>query len=94
MTQQYLIGQFSALLEELQHPAEDRLAAAVRDLRREVESRPPWGLPELAHEAMDLSDTLCWDTLERGDSTGFGRYARAAAALGQFTDSARLNSFG
>ena len=34
MTQQYIIGQFSVLLEELQPPAGDRLATAVRDLRR------------------------------------------------------------
>jgi hypothetical protein len=92
VTQQYLIGQFSVLLEELQPPLGDRLAAAVRDLRREVESRPFWMLPELAHEAMDLSDTICWDALERGDSSGFGRYVSAAVAPGQFTDSAHLTS--
>jgi hypothetical protein len=92
VTQQYLIGQFSVLLEELQPPAGDRLGAAVRDLRREVESRPLGMLPKLAHEAMDLSDTICWEALERGDSDGFGRYARAAVALGQFTDTAGLDS--
>jgi hypothetical protein len=90
VTQQYLIGQFSVLLEGLQPPAGEQLADVVRDLRREVESSPLWMLPKLAHEAIDLSDTICWGALERGDSTGFGRYARAAVALGDFTDSAGL----
>lgn len=90
MTEQYLIGQFSALLEGLQPPAGERLADAVRKLRRDVESCPPWMLPGLAHEAIELSDIVCWDALERGDSDGFGRYSTAAAALGDFTDSAGL----
>jgi hypothetical protein len=90
VTQQYLIGQFSVLLEGLQPPAGERLADIVRDLRLEVESSPLWMLPELAHEAIDLSDTVCWDALERGDSSGFGRYARAAVALGEFADSAGM----
>ena len=92
VTQQYLIGQFSVLLEGLQPPTEDPLADFVSDLRREVESSPLSMLPELAHEAMSLSDTICWDALERGDSSGFGRYVRAALALGEFTDSAGLTS--
>ena len=90
VTQQYLIGQFSVLLDGLQPPAGERLAVAVRHLRREVESCPPWMLGGLAHEAIDLSDVICWDALERGDASGFGRYASAAFALGEFTDSAGL----
>jgi hypothetical protein len=90
VTQQYLIGQLSVLLEGLQPSPGERLADAVRDLRREVESCAPWKLAKLAHQAMDLSDTICWDALERGDSNGFGRYSRAAVALGEFTDSSRL----
>jgi hypothetical protein len=88
VTQQYLIGQFSALLEELQPPAGEWLASAVRDLRREVESSPVQMLPKLAHEAMDLSNVICWAALERGDCNGFRRYAKAAVALGEFADSA------
>jgi hypothetical protein len=90
MTQQYLIGQFSALLEELQPAPGDWLAGAVRDLRREVESSSVQTLPRLAHQALDLTDVICWAALERGDCSGFGRYAKAAAALGDFTDSAGL----
>ena len=90
VTQQYLIGQFSVLLEGLQPRPGERLANAVRELRRQVESSPPWMLHTLAHEAIDLSDGICWDALERGDATAFGRYAIAAFALGEFTDSAGL----
>ena len=90
MTQQYLIGQFSVLLEDLQPPPGDRLAVAVHDLRREVESSPPAMLGCLAREAMSLTDAICWAALERGDSQGFCRYAAGALALGEFTDAAGL----
>jgi hypothetical protein len=90
VTQQYLIGQFSVLLEDLQPPPGERLAAAVHDLRREVESSPPSMLPSLAREAMSLTDAICWAALERGDSQGFCHYAAGAFALGAFTDAARF----
>lgn len=90
MTQQYLIGQFSVLLEELQPSPGDCLAAAVVELRREVEHSPVQALPELACEAIALSDRMCWGALERGDARGFCRYAKAAVALGEFTDAAGL----
>jgi hypothetical protein len=90
VTQQYLIGQFSELLDGLQPPAGERLADAVRELRREVECCPVWMLSRLAHEAIELSDIICWDALERGDDDGFGRYSTAAMALGDFTDGAGL----
>jgi hypothetical protein len=51
-------------------------------------------LPELASEAMVLSDVICWGALERGDAIGFCRYAKAAVALGEFTDAAGLSGAG
>lgn len=90
VTQQYLIGEFSALLEELQPSSGDCLAGAVHDLRREVECSSLQMLPQLAREAMGLSDVICWTALERGDAAGFCRYAKAAVALGDFTDAAGL----
>jgi hypothetical protein len=90
VTQQYLIGQFSVLLEDLQPPPGERLAAAVHDLRRRVESSPLAMLPDLAREAMDLTDVICLAAVERGDSQGFCRYAAGAFALGEFTDAAGL----
>ncbi len=90
MTQQYIIGQFSALLGDLQPPPGDGLAAIVHDLRREVESSPLPMLPKLANEAMSLTDVICWAALERGNADGFCCYAKAAATLWEFTDSAGL----
>lgn len=63
MTQQYIIGQFSALLGELQPPPGDWLATAVHDLRRDVESSPLPMLPRLAAEALSLTDMVCWTRL-------------------------------
>ena len=88
MTEQYLIGQLSVLLEELQPPPAERLAGAVRDLRRAVESSPPHMVGKLAHDAIDLTDVICWDALERGDAGGFRRCAKAAVALGDLTGGA------
>ena len=90
MTQQYLIGQFSVLLEDLQPPPGERLAAAVHNLRREVESSPPAMLPSLAREAMNLTDAICLTALQRGDVHGFCRYAAGACAIWEFTDAAHL----
>jgi hypothetical protein len=87
MTQQYLVGQFSALLGDL-----ERTAAvwqpAVHDLRLEVESSPVAMLPEFADKATELVDTICWAALDQGDVTRFGSCAKAAAALGEFIYSA------
>jgi hypothetical protein len=90
VTQQYLIGQLSVLLEELQPSYGDRLAAAVCELRREVERSPVQRLPWLAGEAIWLTDMICWSAIERGETREFLRYAHAAAALGEFTDAAGL----
>jgi hypothetical protein len=90
MTQQYLIGQFSSLLGDLQ-PAPAEWLAAVHHLRREVESSPLPMLPQLAHEAMDLTDMICWAALEQGDVGGFCRYAETAVALREFTGNAGLS---
>jgi hypothetical protein len=90
MTQQYLIGQFSVLLEDLQPSPGDCLATAVHDLRAEVEHSSVPMLPTLACQAIALSDRICWGALEQGDANGFCRYVKAAVALGEFTDAAGL----
>ena len=90
VTEQYLIGQFSLLLEDMAPPPGDRFAVAVHDLRGEVEKSPVQMLPKLAREAMALSDMICWGVLERGDAIGFCRCAKAAVALSEFTAAAGL----
>ena len=89
MTQQYIVGQFSVLLEDLQPPSGEWFEA-VRRLRSEVESCPLSMLPRLAQEAIGLTDRICWSAVEQGDVSSFCGYARSAAALGEFFDSARL----
>ena len=89
MTQQYIVGQFSVLLEDVQPPSGEWLEA-VRELRGEVESCPLSMLPRLAREALGLTDLMCWSALEQGNLDGFRGCARSAAALGEFIDNARL----
>jgi hypothetical protein len=90
LTQQYLVGELSLLLGALEPAPSVLLGNAVHDLRRSVELGPLPILPELAREAMELSDSICWTALEQGDVGGFSRYAGAAVALWEFTINANL----
>jgi hypothetical protein len=83
-----MIGELSALLGELEPPHGEGLAAEVHALRREVECSGVAMLPTLTHEALRLTDMICWAALDRGDTSGFARYAQAASALAEFGDSA------
>jgi hypothetical protein len=89
MTQQYLAGQFSVLLEDLRPPPGEWLAA-VGKLRDEVEHAPVSVLPLLADEALGLTDLICWAALEQGDVSRFCGCSKAATALREFAESARL----
>ncbi len=89
MTQQYIAGQVSALLGDLELIS-GGCPAVVRDLRRDVEHSSLERLPRLAREAFKLLDTMCWAVLEEGDLRGFGECAKAAAALGELADNAGL----
>jgi hypothetical protein len=89
MTQQYIVGQFSSLLGELQ-PAPDEWAAAVDGLRHEVETSPLRALPKLADAALSLTDLLCWSALEHGQARAFLGYAQTAVALREFMENAGL----
>jgi len=90
MTQQYVVGQFSVLLGELEEAAAEQ-RSSVHSLRREVELSPLTRLPELADEVMELADAICWSALQRGDVKRFSSCARSAAELGEFVDSAGLS---
>ena len=89
MTQQYIVGQFSVLLEDVELCAGEWLAT-IRELRSEVESCSLSMLPRLAQEAIGLTDLICWSALQQGDLDSFWGCARSAAALGEFIDNARL----
>ena len=92
MTQQYIVGEFSALLAELQPVNDELLDEALRNLRHEIEFGPLPMLPRLAREAMTLIDMICWLALEQGEVSGFRRDADTAIALREFTASANLLS--
>lgn len=89
MTQQYIVGEFSSLLGELQ-PAPREWVAVVCELRRAVESSPVVALPALAQEALTLTDSICWAALEQGQPGAFLGYAKTAVALREFAESAGL----
>jgi hypothetical protein len=89
VTQQYIVGEFSSLLGDLQRTPLGQLGP-ILELRREVECAPLQMLPRLARDAMSLTDVICWAALERGDIGGFRDCSRTAVALGEFTNNARL----
>ena len=91
MTQQYLLGELSLILGELQAVATNE--AAVRDiarLRREAEAGPLAALAAVAACALALTDGWCWDSLMRGDSAAFTRQAAICGQLWEFAVCADL----
>ena len=85
MTQQYLAGELSLLLGELQSVAPNE--AWTRDLarlRHEAESLPSPALSSVAVRALVLTDDLCWDSLTRADTGAFARQAELSAELHEF----------
>lgn len=90
MTEQYIIGELSSLLADLQPAPDELLGGALRDLRREVEASPVSKLPPLAQHAITLTDRICWVTLGRGDVARFCRDVDTAVALREVAVSANL----
>jgi hypothetical protein len=85
MTEQYLVGEMSLLLAQLQAVAEDHLSAeCAARLRRNAERLPPYALTGIERSALALADDLCWASLARGDLSSFDRQARVGAQLREF----------
>jgi hypothetical protein len=85
MTQQYLVGELSLLLAQLQAAAADpAFARAAAGLRRKAEICPLAALPSVIVRALELSDDLCWSSLGRGDTAAFTRQAEVSAELREF----------
>lgn len=85
MTRQYLAGQLSVLLEQVQ--AVSTTEAAGQDawsLRLAAETGPVQALGWVTVRALALTERLCWDSLNRGDIAAFSRQAAAGAALREF----------
>ena len=82
MTQQYIAGELSVRLGELQAAATDQeRAREVGRLRYEVETAPIAKLGSVVVRALGLADRLCWDSLGCGDSVAFARQAAICAEL-------------
>jgi hypothetical protein len=84
VTQDYLIGELSACLQQLEAATARESVADVVRLRHRVEASPPSDLPLAAARALDVADGICWDSL------AFVRQAQASAELRQFGICARL----
>jgi hypothetical protein len=89
MLHDYLVGELSARLEQLQSAAGIR-AADVIYLRQQVETSPVSWLGAETIGAMALADQLCWDSLSRGDARAFDRQAAISADLRLFGVCAQL----
>jgi hypothetical protein len=82
MTQQYLVGELSLILGELQAVATNE--TAVRDigrLRQEAETTPPAALAPVVVRAVQLTNRVCWDALQRGEAAAFVREVAICAEL-------------
>ena len=90
MTQQYLVGQLSVLLERLQGAATEAASGEVEALRHQVETRPVPGLSATMTSALALADRMCWDSLSCGDIIAFARQADISEDLRLFGVCARL----
>lgn len=89
MIQEYLIGELSVRLEELQS-ASAGTAGELARLRQRVESRSAAELPAETARALALANGLCWDSLSKGDMATFDRQAAITADLRVFGVCARL----
>jgi hypothetical protein len=91
MTQQYLVGETSVLLAQLEASGTD--AVTVRELarlRREAEAGPVNRLGAVARRALELTDDLCRESLRRGDVPAFVHQCACGADLREFCVCARL----
>ena len=91
MTQQYLAGELSVILGEVQAAATNEARARQAwDLRLEVESAPVTALPSAAARALALINSLCWESLALGDTAAFACQAAVCAELHEFAVCAHL----
>jgi hypothetical protein len=90
MTQQYLIGELSVRLEQLEAVVASDAVPDVACLRHEVETGPVTGLAPAAARAIALADRVCWRSLACGDVSAFARQAKVSADLRLFGVCARL----
>lgn len=85
MTRQYLVGELSLILGELQAAAMNEVALReVACLRREAETTPPATLAPVVTQAVELIDRACWDSLNQGEAAAFICELAICAELWEF----------
>jgi hypothetical protein len=85
MTQQYIAGELSLLLGELQAATTHEASVVeVAHLRQRAETGPRSALTSVAVRALEVADWVCWDSLTRGDAAAFIRQAAVCAELWEF----------
>ncbi len=85
MTRQYVAGELSVILGQLQTAAAGGAASGLATrLRHEVETTPAGALGSVAVRAMELTDGACWDSLMHGEIATFVREAAICAELWEF----------
>jgi hypothetical protein len=84
VTQQYLAGELSLLLAQLQAAMTDEASVVqVAHLRQRTEMGPRSALASVVERAVELADRVCGDSLTRGDAA-FMRQAAVCAELWEF----------
>lgn len=85
MTQQYLAGELSLLLGQLQAAMTDEASAlALARLRQRAETGPRSALAAIVVRALAVADWVCQDSLIRGDAAAFTRLAALGAEMSEF----------
>jgi hypothetical protein len=85
MTQQYIAGELSLRLGQMQSAAIDqRRAREAAYLRREAETVPLAALGSVLVRALELGYRICWDSLGHGDAMAFSRQVAMCAELREF----------
>lgn len=85
MTQQYLAGELSLLLGQLQAAMTNEVSVTeLGHLRQRAETGPRPALTSAAVRALEVADWVCWDSLTRGDAAAFIRQAAVCAELWEF----------
>lgn len=91
MTQHYLAGELSVLLEQLHDAAADQPQVGdLERLRHTAETVPVAALGPVIARALRVSETLCWECLTPGDVATFERLSTAARQLREFAVCAGL----
>jgi len=91
MTEQYIIGELSVRLDQLEGVApSNESAVEFARLRVRAETAPFEALPTIALQALQVLRELCRDSLVRGDLQALTAQATMAAELREFAVSARL----